>query len=279
MAISDLIYYFRTVQTLLHMRHILWFAMLFFAADQLAAQVIKIDTVQYPVPTIPKRKNYHFNTDYWYTLALKTYSYEQFPQILDQPSDLPYLSNYLTGLLFKLNDNQISYRFQVGYVFRKNLALANECVGCGTAVGDFQHTSVKIGVEKNINYSRFQPYFGTDVGFMFQRYDGRTTTFSQDESGQPLHRNALVEDNKNALLISPLLGFKVYVVPKVAIGAEANFNLGYTYRKTNTYDALEGGPSGAYSSVPAQTKRYRWEYFFSPIAAVTLQYNFGLINQ
>ncbi len=253
--------------------------MLCFAADPLAAQVTKIDTVDYPAPTIPKRKNYHFNTDYWYTIALKTYSYEQFPQILDQPSDLPYLSSYLTGLLFKLNDNQFSYRFQVGYVGKKNLALANECVGCGTAIGDFQNTSVRIGIEKNINYSRFQPYFGSDIGFMFQRYDGQTTVFSQDESGQPFDKRALVEDSKNALLVSPILGFKVFVVPKVAIGAEANFNLGYTYRKTNTYNALEGAPPDTYSSVPEQTKRYRWEYFFSPVAALTLQYNFGLINQ
>ncbi len=255
--------------------------MLCFAADELTAQVTKIDTVDYPAPTIPKRKNYHFNTDYWYTIALKTYSYEQFPQILDQPSDLPYQSNYITGLQFKLNDNQFSYRFQVGYVNKKNLVLANECVGCGKAKGDFQNTSIKIGMEKNINYSRVQPYFGSDSGFMFQRYDAKSEISTTDASGNTVEKRASVEDNKNALLLSPVLGFKVFIVPKVAIGAEANFNLGYTYRKTNTYPETGRNEKNdiVYSGVPEQTKRYRWEYFFSPVAAITLQYNFGLINQ
>src|SRR3546814_3046115 len=81
------------------------------------------------------------------------------------------------------------------------------------------------------------------------------------------------EDTKNALLFSPFVGAKVYVVPRIALGVEANFNIAYTYQKINCYT------DDSFSCAPNQVRRYRWEYFFAPVAAVTLQYSFGLINQ
>src|SRR5690606_37007345 len=245
------------------MRYLLLVVALFFGTAQLFAQVTNIDTVDYPDPIIPKRSAYNFNTDFWYTIAVRAYAHEQFPQLLNQRSGQQYHSSYLNGLLFKINDNQISYRLQAAH-FRNDIAFDNECEGCLPQVrGKLQNTAIKIGVEKNVNYSRVQPYFGGDLGFMIQqlrtRDFGNTTVFA--------------EDTKNALLFSPFVGAKVYVVPRVAVGVEANFNIAYTYQKVNYY------PDDSFTGAPNQVRRYRWEYFFAPIAAITVQYSFGLTNQ
>ncbi len=245
------------------MRYLLLVVLLSFGAEQLSAQVTNIDTVDYPDPVIPKSNTYNFNTDYWYTIAVRAYAYEQFPQMLNQPSGQPYHTSYLNGLLFKINDNQISYRLQAAH-FRNDIAFDNECDGCLPQVkGKLRNTAIKVGVEKSENYSRFQPYFGGDLGFMFQQLNtrglGNTAVFA--------------EDTKNALLFSPFVGAKVYVIPRVAVGVEANFNIAYTYQKVNNYT------DDSSVDVPNQVRRYRWEYFFAPVAAITLQYSFGLINQ
>lgn len=245
------------------MRYILLFMILCCGAEQLAAQVTRIDTVDYPTPTIPKRQIYNFNTDFWYTIAVRAYAYEQFPQLLNQPSGQPFQTSYLNGILFKFNDNQISYRLQAAH-FSDRITFDNECEGCLPQVtGKFQNTAFKVGVEKSVNYSRFQPYFGTDVGFMIQKLStkgyGNTAVFA--------------EDNKNAALFSPFIGAKLYIIPRVAVSVEANFNIAYTYQKVNNY------ADDTFTGAPNQTKRYRWEYFFGPVAAITLQYSFGSINQ
>ncbi|MFC3196862.1 hypothetical protein ACFOET_04470 [Parapedobacter deserti] len=231
--------------------------------QELTAQVTRIDTVAYPTPTIPKKNHYHFNTDYWYTVALRVYAHEQFPQLLNQPSAQPYRNSYLNGIMLKINDNQISYRLQAAH-FNGDVSFDYECEGCGPVVnGKFRNTALKVGAEKSVSYSRFQPYFGGDIGFMIQRF------FTKGYENTAV----FAEDNKNAALFSPFIGLKLYVAPRVAIGAEANFNMAYTYQKVNNY------ADDSFTGVPDQTKRYRWEYFFAPVAAVTLQYSFGLINQ
>src|SRR5690606_20211701 len=159
----------------------------------------------------------------------------------------------------------ISYRLQANYVDR-DISFEDRCQGWALANGRFQNTAIKIGAEKNFNYSRIQPYLGADVGFMTQKFRGSSTSYATAEQ-------VFTEDVKNALLFSPLVGLKLYLIPQVAIGAEANFNIAYTYQKTNAFG------DASLSGEPNQTKRYRWEYFFAPVAAITLQYNFGLINQ
>src|SRR3546814_9237720 len=103
------------------MSYLFFVVLLSFGVAQLSAQVTSIDTIDYPDPVIPKSNTYNFNTDYWYTVAVRAYAYEQFPQLLNQPSGQPYHSSYLNGLLFKINDNQISYRLQAAH-FRNDIA-------------------------------------------------------------------------------------------------------------------------------------------------------------
>jgi len=244
------------------MRYFLLFALWWFGSGTLLAQVVKIDTVSYPNPVIPKRSSYNFNTDYWYTVAIRLFAREQFPQLLNQPARQSFRNSALNGLLFKINENQVSYRLQLAH-FNDNIRFDNECAGCRPQVsGRFRNTTIKVGAEKSINYSRIQPYFGGDIGFMTQQLN----TKGRDET-------VFAEDNKNALLFSPFVGAKLYIVPRIAVAVEANFNVAYTYQKVNSYS------DGSFTGTPEQTKRYRWEYFFAPIAGVTLQYSFGLINQ
>lgn len=237
--------------------------LLCFGTQLVSAQVTNIDTVDFPDPIVPKRKNYHFNTDFWYTIAIRVYAHEQFPQLLNQPSGRTFRNSFLNGLLFKFNDNQLSYRLQAAY-YNNDVSFENECQGCLPKInGKLQNTSIKIGLEKSVNYSRFQPYLGGDFGYMYQ-------TLNTKGMGNDL---LFAEDNKNALLFSPFIGAKLYLIPRVSVGAEANFNVAYTYQKVNSYS------DDSFTGTPVQTKRYRWEYFFAPVAAITLQYHFGLINQ
>src|SRR5690606_7628317 len=107
-----------------------------------------------------------------------------------------------------------------------DITFENECEGCLPQIrGKFQNTALKVGVEKSINYARFQPYFGGDVGFMYQKLN--TKGFGNE--------SVFAEDNKNALLFSPFVGGKLYLIPRIAIGIEANFNIAYTYQKVNNY--------------------------------------------
>ena len=246
------------------MKVVILFFALCMGFSSATAQVVRIDTVAYPDPVIPKTKKNNFNIDYLYTLAVRTYGYEQFPQLLNQ-AELPFLSSYLNGIMFKYNDNQIGYRLQANY-FDHNIGFENECEGCAWANGRLQNTAIKIGMEKSISYARLQPYFGADIGFMTQRFKGSSINYGTAEQ-------VYVDDIKNAALLSPLVGFKLYIIPRVAISAEANFNVAYSYQKLNAY------ANEALSGPPTQSRRYKWEFFFAPVSSISLQYSFGLINQ
>lgn len=246
------------------MKSIFFFFALLTGISCSVAQVVRIDTVTYPEPGIPKTKKNNFNIDYWYTIAVRSYGYEQFPQVLNQADPL-FLSSYFNGILFKYNDNQIGYRLQGNY-FDRDVSFDNECKGCARASGRLQNTTIKLGMEKSLNYARLQPYLGADIGFMAQKFRGNSMNYATAD-------RIFTEDIKNAALFSPFVGFKLYLIPRVAVSGEANFNIAYTYQKTNAYpDETRTGP-------PDQAKRYKWEYFFAPVAAVSLQYSFGLINQ
>jgi len=246
------------------MKSILLFFALLTGISCSVAQVVRIDTLTYPVPSVPKAKRNNFNIDYWYTVAVRTYGYEQFPQVLNQADQL-FLSSYFNGVLLKYNDNQIGYRLQGSY-FDRDISFDNKCEGCERADGRFQNTTIKLGIEKSINYARLQPYLGADIGFMAQKFKGSSVKYATAEE-------IYTEDIKNAALLSPFIGVKLYLTSRVAVAGEANFNMAYTYQKSNAY------PDETRTAPPYQTKRYKWEYFFAPVGSISLQYSFGLINQ
>src|SRR5690606_5028122 len=108
--------------------------------------------------------------DYCYTVAIRTYGDEQFLQVLNHADQL-FQYTYFNWFLLKYNDNQIGYRLQGSY-FDRDISFDNKCEGCERADGRFQNTTIKLGIEKSINYARLQPYLGADIGFMAQKFKG-----------------------------------------------------------------------------------------------------------
>lgn len=226
------------------------------------AQIRRIDTLTHDLPYVPTKTNYTFNTDYLYTIAIKTYGLEQFPLILNQPSSQPYYHTYLNGLMFKFNNNQLSYRLQAAY-FDREISFDNDCENCNEVFGDFRNTTFKVGIEKSLNYLRIQPYFGLDIGYGIQRFDPNSNQQNTEAQTQ--------FDKKQSVIGAPFLGFKFYIAPRLALGAEATVNIAYSTQRTT--DRSVSNPFGA-----QETTNRRWETFYAPITAITLQYNFGALN-
>lgn len=216
------------------------------------AQVTRIDTLQYPNVVLPKQEIRTFNTDYLYTISLKVYGHEQFLSTLNQSDNDRYVNTYFNGLALGFNNNQMTYRLQASH-YRNDGFGSRSCADCGEAVGNFRNTAVKAGLQYHINYLRLQPYLGVDLGAMIQRQEAGYTTADG---------TSLLTDRKVAALASPFLGVRVFIIPKVSLAAEANFNIAHSFQKTS------GGMDG-------ERTKHAWETFYAPVAGITLQYHFG----
>lgn len=216
------------------------------------AQVTRIDTVQYPNTELPKQHTRTFNTDYLYTLGLKIYGHEQFLPLLHQPDDGSYLNTYFNGLTLGFNNNQLTYRLQASH-YRNDGFGSRPCADCDEAVGRFRNTALKVGLQYHLNYLRVQPYLGADLGAMIQRHElGFATTEGTTE----------LVGRQVAALASPFVGVRMFIIPKVSLAAEANFNVAFGSQKTS------GGMDGERTS-------HAWQTFYAPVAGITLQYHFG----
>ena len=230
------------------------------------AQIVRIDTLAREQVRPPKQKHYSYNAEYLYTIGVKAYGYEQFPRIFNESSPQPLYSSVLNGLVLKINDNQLSYRLAGSY-FKKDLSVTDsDCQSCNDATpGNFENTNLKIGVEKNLIYARLQPYIGADIGFIRQKFERHNTGAMANGEG--------LTDEKTAGVISPFLGLKINIVPWLAIVGEANMNVAFGHQKTmRSSISLE-------TAAPerSETKGYNWDYYFAPVAALSLQFSFGSI--
>lgn len=220
-----------------------------------AGQVTRIDTLQYPDIDLPKRNVQTYNTDYLYTIGLKVYSYEQFLPILDQPDNDTYYSTYFNGLMLGFNSNQMTYRLQAA-LFRKDNFGNISCKDCEGTTGEFRNTALKLGFQYNVNYLRVQPYLGADLGVILQRYQAGYAPFEESTT---------LSDRKISPVISPFIGVRAFIIPRLSVAAEANFNLAHTSQK------ISGGIDG-------DKTNHVWNSFFSPVAGITLQYHFGSLT-
>ncbi len=169
-------------------------------------------------------------------------------------------------MVLKINDNQLSYRLSGSY-FKKGIRVTDgDCKDCDDATaGNFENTNLKLGVEKNLIYARLQPYIGADIGVIRQK-------FERNSSVSPVLGEGLT-DEKTAGVITPFLGLKINITPWLAIVGEANMNVAFGHQKTtrNTLSAEKNAPERAESTA------YKWDYYFSPVAALSLQFSFGSI--
>jgi hypothetical protein len=173
------------------------------------------------------------NGDYNYSISVKGYSAMQMPKIFNESNSDKFTDAYFNGLMVKFNDNQINYRLG-GTFYNKSKKFFNECETCEEANGKLLDYSLKLGFEKNFNYSRIQPYFGFDIGYRYSRFRGslenrnELRAMSMDAVAENL------ESTKSGILASPVLGVKINPIPEISIFIEGNLDLFYSFEKQKT---------------------------------------------
>lgn len=199
--------------------------------------------------------------DYAYSAGIRLFSYGEYPKLLNEArNDDSYHSKAFNGLIFKFNDNQISYRI-LGSIFSEDdYSFKNNCNECETVTGKFKEFSAKLGFERNIIYGTFQPFYGFDLGFKKISFDGA----SKDRSNTPLYN---VEVGKNGGVIYPFLGLKVNLIKAhLTVSAEAGIDIFYSYDKETK--------NHTNSSLTIDNYK-RWGFYNKPLGMLSLQYNFG----
>lgn len=200
--------------------------------------------------------------DYNYSIAIKAYNLMQMPQILNQKYEERFSHVSFNGGMFKFNDNQFSYRLSGSYLTKDKVRLVNNCENCEEANGKMTDYSFKIGFEKNINFSRIQPYFGFDIGFRYNKFDGTLTSTNELQmvSGKSTSPPRSVEASKAGFVASPVVGLKVNLFPQVTLFAESNLELFYAYEREETV-------TQDVNNTRTFSKRTKVEYLLNPITA------------
>jgi hypothetical protein len=208
--------------------------------------------------------------DYNYSIAVRGYTLMQVPKILNESDSYDLIEAPFNGVMFKFNDNQISYRIN-GTYYNKSKSFYNNCETCEAADGNLVDYSFKVGFEKNFNYSRIQPYFGIDVGYRSNRFSGVMQNNNELKSSSSLaavEGPALdVEATKTGLVVAPFLGFKVNIINQLSFFAEANLDYFYSYERQEaiTQDA---------NNTRTLSKFYKSEFLFNPVS-LGLQIHLG----
>ncbi|RZK74414.1 MAG: hypothetical protein EOO92_17190 [Pedobacter sp.] len=201
--------------------------------------------------------------NYNYTLAARAYTLMQMPKVLNESDSYKLINAPLNGFMFKFNDNQISYRIN-GTYYNKSKSFYNNCENCEVADGDMIDYSIKVGFEKNFNYSRIQPYFGVDLGYRSNSFEG----FLNNRNELKANANAAamntlasqkVEATKTGMIVSPVFGFKVNIIEQVSFFAEASVDYFYSYERQEmvTQDV---------SNTRTLNKYNKSEFLFNPVS-------------
>ncbi len=197
-----------------------------------------------------------------YSLGIKLLAVDEQPKLLNEVrNNSKFYTSGLNGLMLKINDNQISYRFSV-YTFKENsYSFTNECTNCETVSGKYNSLDLKIGFERSLIYSRLQPFYGADLGFKRANFDGS----SADMSTSLLLYTVNIQ--KNAITVNPFIGLKYNIVRSLTISAEAGFDFIRTSDKEIKTDA---------NNILISSNNFnRFQYNSRPLAQLSLQYNFG----
>ncbi len=204
------------------------------------------------------------STDNNYAVGLRAYSFAQTTKLLNQFNSQEYRSQYVNGVFIKILDNQINYRF-TGTYYSEPYQFKNQCTTCQEGKGDLVDYSFKIGFEKNISYTRIQPYFGVDVGYRASIFNGVISDISSNNT--PLYS---VESTKNGITFAPIFGIKLNLTSNLLLYTEGNLDFYYAYERRETVNQSAGSPT-------VLNKFTRMEYLLNPISA-GIQFNFGSRN-
>lgn len=197
-----------------------------------------------------------------YSIGLKILSLEELPKILNEIKNTDkYDLSPLNGIIFKANDNQISYRFQV-YTYKKNnFTFENGCKNCEIVSGNYKSLAIKLGFERSIVYSNLQPFYGMDFGFQKVNFDGSSKAFG---SSAFLY-NTNVE--KNGGLFYPFVGLKYNFFKALTISIESGIDFYYSDDKEIK--------SSQNNVLISQNHYRRWAFNTRPIGLLSLAYSFG----
>lgn len=212
------------------------------------------------------------NGDYYYSIGLKGYSMIQLPKVLNQKSSKDFTEVWGHGLMVKFNDNQFSYRLSGSYLNKKT-RLVNNCVNCEAADGKVIDYIFKVGFEKNLTFSRIQPYLGLDIGYRSNRFEGvlintnPALASARQESAMAAMEPNSVEATKMGFVAAPVIGVKINPLPVLSIYAEGGLDyfISYERQETVTNDA---------SNTVSLRKFNKTEFLLNPLT-VGLQIHLG----
>ncbi|HTN22089.1 MAG TPA: hypothetical protein VL125_16535 [Pelobium sp.] len=197
-----------------------------------------------------------------YSIGLKLLSIDEQPKLLNEVRDnSKFYTSGLNGLMLKVNDNQISYRFSV-YGFKKgDYSFTNECSNCEIVKGKYNSLDLQVGFERSLIYSRVQPFYGVDMGYKRVTFSGK----SYDKETDAFIYNVNIE--KNAVTFNPFIGIKYNIVRALTLSAEAGFD----FIRTNDKEIK----TQANNDPLSRNNFSRWQYNSRPLAQLSLQFNFG----
>jgi hypothetical protein len=208
--------------------------------------------------------------DYNYSIAVRGYSLMTMPKILNQKNGEKFTDVTFNGGIIKFNDNQISYRLGGTYL-KKDVLLVNNCVNCQEANGKMKDYTFTVGFEKNMNFSRIQPYFGFDIGFRYNKFDGTLVSKNSAALASKAATAALgpngVEASKTGFTAAPLIGIKINPIPQVTLFAESNLQFFYSYERQETVAA-------DINNTRTLNKYYKTEFLLNPVS-IGIQVNLG----
>jgi hypothetical protein len=195
-----------------------------------------------------------YGSNYDYTIAARVYSNMQMPKIFNQNTQR-YIGTYFKGGTVKFNDNQISFRV-TGYYLQQRMQFTDDCINCELADGKVADYAFKIGFEKNLNYAKVQPYFGIDLGYRSNAFNGKMSAVNIEKTVVAMNG---IEATKNGFTAGPLAGIKFNILPMVTLFAEGSLEFFYAYerRQTVTLDA---------AAQRSFNKTYQSDFLLNPLS-------------
>lgn len=210
------------------------------------------------------------NGDFNYSLAVKGYSIMQMPKIMNQKKNEEFKDVSFSGGMIKFNDNQISYRLGGSYI-KRDIKAVNICSTCEELNGQMKDFNLTLGFEKSLNFSRIQPYFGFDIGFRENKFDG--TIISKNilsaDNGSVM-APSILETSKTGFTASPVIGVKINPISQVTLFAESSVQWFYSYERQETV-AQDVGNSRTFN-------KYNKSEFLTNAVTVGIQINIGSVR-
>ncbi|WP_316819804.1 hypothetical protein [Pedobacter gandavensis] len=173
------------------------------------------------------------NTDYNYSITLRGYGAMQMPKLFNETDPVKYINTYFSGMMVKFNDNQISYRISGSYI-KQSKTFFNNCINCEIVTGDVKDYTFKVGFEKNMNFSRIQPYIGADIGYRANSFIGLSQNVNAlkaaqvDQATMPPNK---METSKNGFIVGPVVGIKFHPLPQLTFFVESSLDFFYSYER------------------------------------------------